>query len=54
MFFSVFGQLPPEKNCPPIRVGVWVKVRVWEQLLGFGSNQTIALEENCPPVRVTI
>ena len=33
--FSVFGQLPPEKNCPPIRVGVWVKVRVtfrvWEQ-----------------------
>ena len=23
-------------------------------LLGFGSNQAIALEENCPAVRVTI
>ena len=31
----VSGQLPPDENCPPIRVGVWVKVRasfrVWGQ-----------------------
>ena len=24
----VSGQLPPDENCPPVRVGVWVKVRV--------------------------
>ena len=41
----VSGQLPPEENCPLLRVGVWVKVRV---------NQTSAHEENCPPVRVRV
>ena len=28
MITSVSGQLPPEENCPPIRVGIWIKVRV--------------------------
>ena len=45
----VSGQLPPEENCSPVRVGVWVKVRV---NFTVGGNQTIAPDENCPPVRV--
>ena len=24
----VSGQLPPEENCPLVRIGVWVKIRV--------------------------
>ena len=42
---SVSGQLPPppppppEENCPPVRVGVCVKVRVNFRV---GGNQTIA------------
>ena len=50
----VFGQLLPEENCSPVRVGVWVKVRVsfrvgeLEQL----GSRTIVPEENCPLVRV--
>ena len=47
----VSEQLPPEENCPPVRVGVWVKVRV---SLGLGGNQTIAPEDNQPPVRVRV
>ena len=41
-FVSVSGQLLPEENWPPIRVGVWVKVRVSFRV---GGNQTIALEK---------
>ena len=46
MIKLVSGQLPPEENCPAVRVGVWFKVRI---SFGVGgSNQTIAPEENCP------
>ena len=52
---SVYGQLPPpllpEENCPLVRVGVLVKVRVSFRV---GSNQTIALEEICPLVGVRV
>ena len=52
MIKLVSGQLPPEGNCPAVRVGVWFKVRI---SFGVGgSNQTIAPKENCPPVRVRI
>ena len=51
MFFSVFGQLPPEKIAPRLGLGFGSSLGL---LLGFGSNQAIALEENCSPVRVTI
>ena len=27
MFLSVSGQLPPEENCFPVRIRVWVEVR---------------------------
>ena len=40
------GELPPEENCPPVRVGVWIKVRVSFRV---GGNQTIAPKENSPP-----
>ena len=40
------GKLPT-----PVRVGVWVKVRVSFRV---GGNQTIALEEKCPLVRVRV
>ena len=43
MFIMVSEQLPPEENFPPVRVAVWVKVRV---SLGLGGNQTIAPEDN--------
>ena len=36
----VSGQLPPEENCPPVRVGVSVKVRV--------SFRVGGQPENCP------
>ena len=36
-------------NCPLIRVGIWVKVRVSFRV---GGNKTIGPEENRPPVRV--
>ena len=42
---KVSGQLPLKENCLPVRVGVWVKVRI---SFGVGCNQTIALEEKCP------
>ena len=44
------GQLPPEENCPPVSVGVLVKVRVSFRV---GGNQTIAPEKNWPLVRVS-
>ena len=34
------GQLPPEENCPPVRVGVSVKVRV--------SFRVEEQSDNCP------
>ena len=45
----VSGQLSPKENCPPVRVGVLVKVRVSFRV---GGNQTIAPEENCLPASV--
>ena len=39
-------QLPPEENCPLVRVRVWVKLRVSFKVV---SNQTIAPEKNCSP-----
>ena len=39
----VSGQLPPEENSPPLRVGVSIKVRI---IFRVGGNQTIALEKN--------
>ena len=47
----VCGQLSPEENCRPVRVVVWVKVRVSFRV---EDKQTIAPEENCPPVRVRV
>ena len=45
------GQLPPEENCPSVRVEVLVKVRVSSRT---GGNKTIAPEENCLLVRVRV
>ena len=42
--------MPPEENCPPVRIGVWVKVRV---IFRIGGNQTFAPEEKSPLVRVS-
>ena len=45
-------------NCPPVRVGVSVKVRVSFRVEGGGGggggNQTIAPEKNWPLVRVRV
>ena len=48
----VSGQLSPCGKLPtPVRVGVWVKVRVSFRV---GGNQKIAPKENCSPVRVRV
>ena len=49
--WTVSGQLPPEENCSPVRVGVSVKVRV---SFRAGGNQTIVPEKNCSLVRVRV
>ena len=36
-------KIAPEENCLPVRVGVWVTVRISFRV---GGNQTIALEEH--------
>ena len=54
MLERVSGQLPPEENCPPVRVRVSVKVRVSFRVEGGGGNQTIAPEKNWPLVRVRV
>ena len=41
----VSGQLPPEEYCPPVRVRVWVKVRV---IFRVGSNHAIATSKVAP------
>ena len=43
--------MPPKENCPQVRVGVRVKVRV---TLKVGDDQTIAPEKNCPSVKVRV
>ena len=48
---KVSGQLPPEENCPPVRAGFSVKVRVSFRV---GGNQTIAPQINCTLVRVRV
>ena len=40
LFLLVYGKLLPEENCPSVRVGVWVKVRV---SFGVGGQP-----DNCP------
>ena len=37
-YFSVSGHSAPEKNCPPGRVGVWVKVSVSFRVDGQPDN----------------
>ena len=43
--------MPHQENCPLVRVGIWVKVRVSFRV---GGNQIIFPVENCPPVRVRV
>ena len=43
MFSMISGQLPPEENCPPVKVGLSFKVRVSFRVRE--GNQTIALEK---------
>ena len=38
IFAMVSEQLPPEENCPPVKVGVWVKVRVSFRVGGQPDN----------------
>ena len=45
-FTMVSGQLPPKENCPPVRFGIWVKVRFSFRVGGQPGN---ASEENCLP-----
>ena len=47
----VSGQLAPEENCPPVRVGVSVKFRVSYRV---GGKQTITSEDNSPMIRVRV
>ena len=42
----VFGQLTPEVNCPPLRVGVWVKVRASVRV---GGQPDICPRGKLPP-----
>ena len=37
-YFSVSGHSPPEKNVPPVRVVVWVNVRVSFRVGGQPDN----------------
>ena len=37
-YFSVSEHSAPEKNCPAVRVGVWVKVRVSFRVGGQPDN----------------
>ena len=37
--------ISPEENCPVVRIGVWVKVRV---ILELGGSQTTARKKSCP------
>ena len=36
-------KISPEENCPPVRVGVWVTVRL---IFRVGGKQKIASEEH--------
>ena len=47
----VSGQLPPDENCPPVRVGVWVKVRVTFRVGGQPDNCS---RRKLPPVRFRV
>ena len=46
IFAMVSEQLPPEENCPPVKVGVWVKVRVSFSVGGQPDN---CLQGKLPP-----
>ena len=41
--------MPPEESCPPVKIGVWVKVSVSFRI---GRQPGYWPEENCPLVRV--
>ena len=47
----VSEQLPPEKNCHPVRVWFWVKVSVSFRV---GGTKAIAPKDDCPPVRIRV
>ena len=49
-YFAYLDNCSPRKIALPVRVGVWVKVRVSFRV---GDNQRIVPEENCPLVRVS-
>ena len=51
LLFVVSGQLSPEENCPTVRVGVLVKVRVSFRV---GGNHTIVPEKNWLLVRARV
>ena len=38
MFSMISGQLPPEENCPPVKVGLSFKVRVSFRVRGGQPN----------------
>ena len=48
----VSGQLSPEENCPLVRVGVWVKVRVSFRVGGWSDN--CPREKLPPPVMARV
>ena len=50
-FLKGIRKIDPDENCPLVRLGVSIRLRV---SLRVGGNQTIAPEENCPLVRVRL
>ena len=44
---------PPEKNCPPVRDGVWVKIRV-NFMVGGGGQPDNCLQGKLPPVKARV
>ena len=50
-FYVSIRTIAPQGKLPPVKVGVWIKVRVSFRV---GGNQKIAHDGNCPPVTVRI
>ena len=44
MYLAAPGQLFPEENCPPFRVGVWFRVSVKIEVLEQFSSEAIVLK----------
>ena len=50
---------PPEKNCPPVRDGVWVKIRVNFMVGGGGATRQLPTRktfqgDNSPRTKIHI